>query len=418
MPPKLINIWNTVIRHKKILENYFFMTVLQVINSLFYILIYPYLIRTLGAEAYGLYIYAISIVTYFIFLINFGFDLPATKAVAEEKYNKEELGIIFSTIFTAKVYLFLASLIIFGVLLHSIPVLRLHYLLYVIVFAQTINFIMFPSWYYQGLQKMKFVTIIQVIFKLLSLPLIFLFVKTSDDLLIFAAITSITMIAAGSTALLMVILIDKIRFRFVSFIRLKLWFTQAFPFFLSNSVGTLKEQGIPIIVGSFFGMRDVAIYDLANKLIIIPRTLLMNVNGAIFPKIVTGASKQTIRRIISYEFFVGLAVILMILIFGNRMIILLGGESMKESYPLAVILSVTVLSWLVVGAVISFIFIPHNKNYLVTINQVIALVSVAGFIFIGFFYSVNIYVLVGSLAFSGLMEIVFCFYHIKKHKLL
>ena len=85
------------------------MTVLQVINSLFYILIYPYLIRVLGAEAYGLYIYALSVVTYFIYLINFGFDLPGVKAVAQNALDRNKLEKIFASIFTAKLYLLCLS---------------------------------------------------------------------------------------------------------------------------------------------------------------------------------------------------------------------------------------------------------------------------------------------------------------------
>ena len=412
---KIVDLFN---RHKKVVENYFFMTVLQVINSLFYVMIYPYLIRTLGAESYGLYIYALSIVTYFIFIVNFGFDLPATKAVAQENDNPTAIANVLSCIFTAKIYLLFVSVLIFSILLITVPFLREHYLLFMIVFGQTINFALFPSYYYQGMQKMKTATIIQVVFKLLSLPFIFVLVKSSNDLSGFAIITTTTMIIGGLVAFLMVVLVDKLNIRWVSFLELKKWFKEAFPFFLSNSVGTLKEQGIPIIVGAFFGMRDVAIYDLANKLIIIPRTVLMSLNAALFPKIVKDNNKATIRKIIKYEFLIGFAVIALIIAFGYWVILFLGGEKMTDAYPLAIVLSVTVLSWLVVGAIISFLFIPNHKYYLVTINQIIALAAVAVFILLGFSIKISIFVLVGALAFSGLVEIVFCLYQTKKYKFL
>jgi PST family polysaccharide transporter len=108
--------------NKKIIENYFFMTILQILNSFFYLLIYPYLIRALGSSAYGLYVFATSIATYFLFLINFGFDLPATKAIAENVNNKKNLENILSSIFTLKTYLFLVCLIIFIVMLYTIPI--------------------------------------------------------------------------------------------------------------------------------------------------------------------------------------------------------------------------------------------------------------------------------------------------------
>lgn len=415
---KLNRIIDLFDRHKKVVENYFFMTVLQVINSLFYVMIYPYLIRTLGAESYGLYIYALSIVTYFIFIVNFGFDLPATKAVAQEKDNTTAISNVLSCIFTAKIYLLFVSVLIFSILLITIPFLKEHYLLFVIVFGQTINFALFPTFYYQGIQKMKTATIIQVIFKLLSLPFIFVMVKSSSDLSVFAIISTSTMIIGGLVAILMVVFVDKLYIRWVSFSELRKWFKEAFPFFLSNSVGTLKEQGIPIIVGAFFGMRDVAIYDLANKLIIIPRTVLMSLNAALFPKIVIENNKATIQKIIKYEFLIGLSVIGLIVAFGYWVILFLGGESMTDAYPLAIVLSVTVLSWLVVGAIISFLFIPNHKYYLVTINQILALISVALFILCGFSIKISIFVLVGALAFSGIVEIIFCLFQTKKYKFL
>ena len=412
---KIIDVFN---RHKKVVENYFFMTVLQVINSLFYVMIYPYLIRTLGAESYGLYIYALSIVTYFIFIVNFGFDLPATKAVAQENDNPTAIANVLSCIFTAKIYLLFVSVLIFSILLITVPFLREHYLLFIIVFGQTINFALFPTYYYQGTQKMKTATIIQVVFKLLSLPFIFVLVKSSSDLSVFAIISTSTMIIGGLVAILMVVFVDKLNIRWVSFLELKKWFKEAFPFFLSNSVGTIKEQGITIIIGAFFGMRDVAIYDLASKLIIIPRTILMSLNAALFPKIVIENNKATIQKIIKYEFLIGLSVIGLIAAFGYWVILFLGGEMMTDAYPLAIVLSVTVLSWLVVGAIISFLFIPNHKYYLVTINQIIALAAVAVFILLGFSIKISVFVLVGALAFSGIVEIIFCLYQTKKYKFL
>jgi len=64
-------IWNSIKNNKKIIENYFFMTLILILNSLFALLIYPYLIRALGKESYGIYIFGTSIANYFICFIGF-----------------------------------------------------------------------------------------------------------------------------------------------------------------------------------------------------------------------------------------------------------------------------------------------------------------------------------------------------------
>ena len=87
----------TLVKNNKIiLENYLFMTVLQALNSLFYLLIYPYLITTLGIEGYGLYVFAMSITNYFISLVSFGFDYPAVKEIAQKYEQNYNTGSFFS----------------------------------------------------------------------------------------------------------------------------------------------------------------------------------------------------------------------------------------------------------------------------------------------------------------------------------
>lgn len=405
-------------QNRAVVENYIFMTVLQILNSLFYIIIYPYVIRVLGAESYGTYVYAVSIVTYFIFIVNFGFDFPGTKSVAQNKDDPNMLNDILSYIFTAKIYLYILASVIFFILMYFIPFFRNNKLIYFFVYIQTFANILFPQWYYQGLQKMKTVTIIQVIFKLVSLPLILIFVKKADDINLFAFIISFTVLAGAIIAFLMIRYQDGFKIKWMNFNETKLWFRQGMPFFLSNSVGILKEQGITIVIGAFFGMKDVAIYDLANKIVIIPRTLLMSVNAAMFPKIVMEAKTQIVKKIIKYEFLLGILVMIGTTVFGKFAIKLLGGEIMAPAYPLSIVLSFTVVSWLVVGAFISFVFIPNNKNYFIAQNQVFALVSVSLFTFIGFLFSKSIFVLIIALALSGLVEIIFCYYKIFKNKLL
>ena len=76
--------------NKKVIENYFFMTALQLLNSFFYLLIYPYVIRKVEMDAWGIFVFASSFAAYFIFIINFGFDLPATKKIAESIYENSQ----------------------------------------------------------------------------------------------------------------------------------------------------------------------------------------------------------------------------------------------------------------------------------------------------------------------------------------
>ena len=394
------------------------MTILQILNSFFYLLIYPYLIRVLGSEGYGTFVFATSVATYFLFFINFGFDLPATKAIAENAENRYNQRNILSCIFTSKSYLFIISSLVFGILLFTVPVFEKNKEVFLLCFFNVYSFVLFPQWYFQGIQKMKIVTYIQLGLKLASLPLIFLLIKSPQDLILYVLIISCTSILGSVIAYLLIRLKYKIDISWVKPNRLKVWFKESQPFFFSSLAGSIKEYSIPIIIGSFFGMKDVAIYDLANKIIIVPRTIFMGVNSAIFPKLIVNIRNNLVKKIIRIEFFVSFSVVVVIIVFGKFIVKFLGGSGMENSYYLAVLLGFTVVSWLVVGAFINFVFIPNNKNYFITANQVIAMATFFIFCIGGLMIYKNIIIFGMAMALSGMLEILYCVYITKKHQLL
>ena len=404
--------------NKKVVENYFFMTALQLISSAFGILIYPYLIRVMGGESYGLYVYALAITSYFIGLISFGFNFPGVKAISQNKTDISVKSEIVSSILTSKFYLGILSFLLFVILLFSIPFLKENKLILIIVFTQVIAEIIYPSWYFQGVQKMKIVTYIQLTLRILSVPFIFILVKSPNDVWLYALIASSTVIVSSIFLFSYLIYTENLTIRFQQFNKTRNYFKDALPFFWSSTAGTIKQESVTIIIGAFFGMKDVALYDLANKLIMLPRMLTMSINSALFPKIIENVKTETVKKIIKYETLIGLAVVLFIVAFGYWIVLILGGKEMVDAYPLAIILSFTVLVWLVVGCYINFVFVPQRRYYFVTRNQIVALISFFILVIPAVLWSANIMAIVAALTISGFSEIIYSHYLIKKHKLL
>lgn len=389
-------------------ENYVFMTVLQALNMCFYLLVYPFLIRVLGVDSYGLYVYAAAIVALFVTFVSFGYDLPAAKRIAENVGDKNAMSQILSEVTTSKLLLEVFAMIVYFGLFLLLPKMQANPILFAIVFFQTITNIFFPQWYFQGVQRMRVVTYIQVAFKVLSLPFLFLFLHDAQDNWVYALIVTITAIAGGVVAWLIIVYKDGIKVRLVSLSAIQVSIRNALPFFLSNTTGVIKEQGVVLLIGQFLGMNDVAIYDLANKIILIPRTLFSKLNDALFPKMMAQQNESRRRKILTGEIVIGLVSIALIAIFGYWAVLLLGGASMMSSYAVSVILSVTILTWLVVGALIYFYIIPSGKAFYITVNQLVALLTTFVFAGVGLFFTHSVYLLAVSLALSGLIEILFC----------
>ena len=402
----------------KVVENYFFMTALQIISSAFGVLIYPYLIRVLGAESYGLYVFAVATASYFVGIVSFGFSFPGVKAIAHNKDNLQIKSAVVSSVFTSKILLGIVSLVIFIGLLLTVPLLKDHKGLFLIVYAQILSEIFFPIWYFQGVQKMKIVTYFQLAFRILSLPFIFILVRSTDDLLQYAFIATLSVVLPAVALYVYLIRRENLTIRLQPISKLKTYFKEATPFFWSSTAGTIKQESVTIIIGAFFGMKDVALYDLANKLIMLPRMLTMSINTALFPKVIEDIKTETIKKIEKYETMIGLAVVLFVVVFGYWIIWVLGGKEMTGAYPLAIILSFTVLTWLVVGCYINFVFVPQNKYYFVTNNQIVALISFVVICIPALFLTTGIMAVVVALTLSGFSEIAYSKYLIRKNKLL
>ena len=404
--------------NKIVIENYFFMTFLQVLNSLFYLIIYPYLIRTLGVENYGLYVFATSISMYFVTFVAFGFEMPALNSIVLNQNNDKVKSYILSCVFTAKIYLEVLSLIVFVLLITLIPFLNKNWIIFSICFSNTLTGILFPTWYFQGIQNMRIVTFIQLSFKITSLIFIFIFVKSANDLCLFVLIVNSTNIGGAVVAFSIIQFVHKIKIQFVVFSQLKKWFVDAMPFFWTVAAGTVKSQSITLITGGFFSLSDVAIYDLAYKIISIPSTLLTSINSALFPKMNAKLKTEKVRIILRYESLLGLLVIFFVVFFGKWIVILLGGEKMVSAYPMTIILSLTIYAWLVVGAYINFVFIPNKLFYFITKNQSVALLSFFVYFLLGFLFFKSVLVLVVALSMSALTEVLFCRFIVRKKQLL
>ncbi|MBE0390225.1 putative O-antigen transporter [Flavobacterium sp. PL0002] len=395
------------------------MTVLQLLNSLFYIIIYPFIIRKLGAENYGTYVFSLSIVTYFIVFISFGFDLPSLNKISKDSENFELKSKTISDVFTSKLYLFFASSILFFLLLFFVRSLEKYSVILFVVYFQTILSVLVPTWYFQGVQKMKIVTYFQIVFKVLSLPFIFFFVSSSDDLDLFSIIMTVSTLFSGISIFGYLLFVEKLNIRLVSFLNVKTTISEALPFFWSSSTSIIRQQSTNIIIGIFIGMNGVAYFDLASKLILLPQSLAMSINGALFPKVVSSekVDRSLVKKIINYEIYFGLFVILMIALFAKYAILFLGGPGMMPAYNLTLMLSITILTWLVVGCYINFIFVPQNKYYFITYNQLVAFFVYILVSIIGVLIYKDIYVIVIATVISGFAEVAYCKYVINKNKL-
>ncbi|MBO7501945.1 MAG: oligosaccharide flippase family protein [Paludibacteraceae bacterium] len=406
------------LRETRVLENYSFMTALNLIGALISFFLYPYVIRMTGTEAFGVFPYAMAWIVYFQTIIEFGFDSPAVKAIAENRDNSEAQEHILSCIFTAKLILFIACSLIFAGLMCAVEDMRTHRLIFLIAYAQTLVPLLYPVWYFQGMKNMRMVTYINLACRITAIPLTLLFVRSAADVWIYAAITSGTILIGSLVAIAYIYFHDGLRLRIVPLRDLKQWLSDGFPFLMTQFIGRLKDGLLTILIRHLFGYADVTLYDIAKKVVAIPRMFTQNINEALFPEVVNNASPQRVRRILKYERFIGAASAVTVALLAYPIIRFMFGLDSIDAYPMSVILSWSIYTWLVVGAYLHFVFIPQNRYYYVTYNQLTALLSCLVLTAVGLLIWCNILVMPVALVLSGFMEIAYCRIACHRKKLL
>lgn len=177
------------LKEKSIVANAFFNVLLKLACVLFPIVSSSYIARILFSDGVGRVSAVNNNVTYFIVLATLGIPAYGIREVAKRKNDKTKLNELFSELILINTGLTIVSCLIFIIALATIPIFKQDMWLYLIYgIAIVLNFVNI-EWVFYGLEEYKFLTIRSIIFKLLSLLLLFLLVHGKSDIYYFAAIS-------------------------------------------------------------------------------------------------------------------------------------------------------------------------------------------------------------------------------------
>lgn len=262
---------------------------LQGANYLIPLITTPYLMKVLGASGFGLIGFSFSLILYFTLFVDFGFNMSATKRIASEP---EKLNTIFTSVLISKSILLCIALL-FIPLFVSIDKIS-EYSSAVLCFipllvGNTYTFF----WLFQGVGKVRIISILNTVSKILILPLTFIFVRSDSDIYIAILIQSAVYVCSCFISNLYIILNKTVRITRVSIHDIMIEIKEAYPLFLSSAATSLYTQLFTIILGFTSTTAVVGCYSACERII---RTLFLTfytpVGQAFFPKLSALASKS------------------------------------------------------------------------------------------------------------------------------
>lgn len=333
--------------YKKILSNMVSLTGLQFASYILPLITLPYLTLVLGPDKFGLTQYAISLITYFQYLTDYGFNLSATRELAICRNDTTKVSTIFSSVMFIKLSLCMLSFIILFAITTLVPKFSQDSIVYLLTFGMVIGYMLFPTWLFQGMEYMEYTSILNIIGKVIFTVLIFLCIHQTSDYILVPIINSIGYIVVGILGLYIAFTRFNIKLQIPTLKDIKYHLKEGWYVFVSTIAINMYTTTNTFLLGLLTNNTLVGYYSIAEKIIVAINGLISPISQALYPFIsrtveIEDETKSIpfIRKITKIMALIGIILSVGLFLFAKPVILLLFGQTYAKSVPILQILSI------------------------------------------------------------------------------
>ena len=327
------------IARRRLMDNILSLYALLGLYYLIPMAVLPYLVRVLGMEMYGLVAFAQSFAQYFTTLTDYGFNYSATRSIAQQREDHNSVSKIFCSVYLIKGVLTLVGLAILALIVGLISRFRSEWLFFVAAYLAVAGNALFPMWYYQGIEKMRYISTIVGCARILAAAMLFVFVHRPSDALLAIWIQSAGAVLSGLIGFFLAVRGFRLTLRWPSVAELKSMVRDGWHLFLSTaSIGLYTNTNV-FLVGALAGNTEAGYFSAAERLLRGIQGLIVPVIQATFPHInaLRVQSREIALRFLSrsLRWIGGLTLIpsAIMFLFASRVTLLCFGQGAGGSIP-------------------------------------------------------------------------------------
>ncbi|MBQ2642678.1 MAG: flippase [Eubacterium sp.] len=354
---------------KSLKHNAVMNTILTVSTIVFPLITYPYVSRTLLVEANGRLSFAQSTVNYFALFATLGITTYGIKACAQVRDNKEDISrrvqelVIINIITTAIIFVALIACILL------IPKFREEYILLLIYSINMILNVAGLNWLYSALEKYDYITIRSIVFKIISLILMFIFVHAPEDCYIYALITVFANV--GSNILNIINARKYITFKPLGNYNLKQHIKPTITLFSTLLAVNVYTNLDNVMLGFIKGDYEVGIYHTAVRIQTILTTLVTSIGAVLMPRLSYYAEKEdkdnfygVLKKSFKVLLMLSVPITIYFTLFARESVLVIAGSKFLDATLPMQIMMFTVITTALSNIIGMQIFIPVGKEKL------------------------------------------------------
>jgi len=305
----------------------------------------PYLVRVLDPVGYGSLGFSLAIVQYCCMLTDYGFNLSATQQIAVHRDEKHKVSKLFWSVLCCKVGMAMLSVLAVSIAVYFVPKLNDLSLIIYSGLLMVLGNVLFPTWLFQGKEKMGWIAISNITARLLAIPLIFIFVNKPEHAYIAALISSLTIILASCIGLYFVWRQKWVVWYQPTLADLSEVLRDGWHVFISSAAISLYTTSTTVILGFISGPMAVGYFVAADKLRQAVLGLITPFFQALYPRVNATMAKSRlegfllIRKILKWQSIFTFALSLVMFITAPLMISLAYGEQYDAAVPVLLLMA-------------------------------------------------------------------------------
>jgi len=371
---------------KTLTKNFSALAVLQAMRYLIPFIELPYVTPIIGVTHFGEIAVAYAIALIFQTVVNFSFDFIGARDVARNREDMGKVSEIVSTILCARIVLYVLAFVLLGGIVLAVPKFREIWLLILISVATAFFSMNVSEWFFQGIEKMEHITIVNVISRVVYIVLIFTFIKEREDYLLYPIFNLLGFVMASMYSIVMMTRRYKCRLHIPPFSKILDSFKIGKDLFVNQVCMSLCINLPNILLGTISGSAAAGLYDAAGKLHNAGKHSIDVLNRTFFPFLSRQMDKHTGYRRINFFFSLLLAVLLFFL--APLLIRLLYSDEFLPAIPLLRILAVSVFFTGISSAYgVNYLLLIGREKLLRNITLTVTLLGVVLFVVLTYLYS-------------------------------
>ncbi|WP_290844456.1 oligosaccharide flippase family protein [Flavobacterium sp.] len=257
----------------------------QAFNLITPLLVIPYIVGICGEDGYGKTAVGMALSFFLMVFIDYGSDIVGVKSVSVSRDDPKKLSQIFATTYLAKFFTLSLVLIAASLMFLFIPFFsvekRLFFLGLPVLLGQCVN----PTWFLQGVENFKWITILTIISKTIYVVGVFLMISNPEDYIYNNLVWGIGMIVAHLIVVGYLFTQYPIRFSDANRHDVKTLLRSNFSIFSSQIFVSLQMYAPTMLISFFGGNALTGQFKIVDQIVVIFKTYILLFFNFVFPRI-------------------------------------------------------------------------------------------------------------------------------------